>query len=267
LSSILQGLSGLALGYAAVEAPFAMTLLRRRAGIGKVVSSSILAFPLTVVAGITTMVAAPLLHAVGVSRGSFLELAAGVGVSVGVGYAAARLLGRPPAPNNSHRRGTVVEGGDVGPARERATVSANRREQTLSFGRDEPRNADRRQTDRGQAGSGHAQLRLPRITLAGLPVEVLDETKHFKIIGTTGTGKSTAIRELMGGALARGDRVIFADPDGGYLARFKDDSREDVILNPFDPASHKWDLFGEIGNPYDIDQLARSLLPDPGGPD
>src|SRR5262249_18776743 len=27
------------------------------------------------------------------------------------------------------------------------------------------------------------------------------------------------------------------------------------------------DLFGEISNPYDIDQLARSLLPDQGGPD
>src|SRR5262249_38815986 len=29
----------------------------------------------------------------------------------------------------------------------------------------------------------------------------------------------------------------------------------------------KWDLFGEIDTAYDTDQLARSLLPDPGGPD
>src|SRR5256885_8879055 len=33
-----------------------------------------------------------------------------------------------------------------------------------------------------------------------------DEVKHFKLIGATGTGKSTAIRELLGAALARGDR-------------------------------------------------------------
>ena len=38
------------------------------------------------------------------------------------------------------------------------------------------------------------------------------------MIGTTGTGKSTAIRELLEGALARGDRAVIADPDGGYLA-------------------------------------------------
>jgi hypothetical protein len=103
--------------------------------------------------------------------------------------------------------------------------------------------------------------------LAGLPVAPFDETKHFKLIGTTGTGKSTAIRELLTGALDRGDRAIIADPDGGYLSRFKDTSRGDIVLNPFESESLKWDLFGEINNPYDVDQLARSLLPDQGGPD
>ena len=42
------------------------------------------------------------------------------------------------------------------------------------------------------------------VTLAGVEVPLLDETKHFKIIGTTGTAKSTAIAELLQGALARG---------------------------------------------------------------
>ena len=46
--------------------------------------------------------------------------------------------------------------------------------------------------------------------------------KHFKFIGTTGTGKSTAIRELLEAALRRGDRAVIADPDGGYLRRFYD---------------------------------------------
>jgi hypothetical protein len=71
------------------------------------------------------------------------------------------------------------------------------------------------------------------LTLAGVPVAPLDETKHFKLIGTTGTGKSTAIRELLGAALRRGDAAIIADPDGGYLAQFR--ANEDVILNPFEP--------------------------------
>jgi len=92
-----------------------------------------------------------------------------------------------------------------------------------------------------------------------------DETKHFKFIGTTGTGKSTAICEVLAGALGRGDRAVIADPDGGYLRRFYDDRRGDVILNPFEPRAVKWDLYGEITNDYDIDQLARSLIPDQDG--
>src|SRR5690242_15726346 len=99
------------------------------------------------------------------------------------------------------------------------------------------------------------------LALAGVALAAADETKHFKIIGTTGTGKSTAIGELLEGALERGDRAIVADPDGGYLRRFHDWTRGDVILNPFDPRSAKWDPFAEIHTPYDIDQLASGLIP------
>ena len=105
------------------------------------------------------------------------------------------------------------------------------------------------------------------LTLAGITIPALDETKHFKLIGTTGTGKSTAIRELLGAALARGDRAVIADPDGGYLNQFHDEGRGDVTLNPFDPRARAWGLFGEIRTPYDVEQLARSLIPDHEGPD
>src|SRR6202012_3470427 len=114
--------------------------------------------------------------------------------------------------------------------------------------------------------SGRGSQSPTAITLAGIPIATADEMKHFKIIGTTGTGKSTAIQEILAAALARGDRAIIADPDGGYLSRFYDPDR-DVILNPFDPDARKWDLFGEITNDYDVEQLARSLIPDRGGED
>ncbi len=99
------------------------------------------------------------------------------------------------------------------------------------------------------------------ITIAGVEVPCLDETKHFKLIGTTGTGKSTAIRELLARAVTRGDRAIIADPDGGYLNRFYNRHRGDVILNPFERDSVKWDWFGELQNSYDVEQLATALIP------
>ena len=100
------------------------------------------------------------------------------------------------------------------------------------------------------------------LSIAGISIPLMDETKHFKLIGTTGTGKSTAIREILSGALARGDRVIIADPDAGYLNRFYDSKAGDTILNPFDNRSSRWDPFAEIDQPYDVEQLARALIPD-----
>jgi type IV secretory pathway TraG/TraD family ATPase VirD4 len=101
----------------------------------------------------------------------------------------------------------------------------------------------------------------PLLTLAGVGIPPQDEVKHFKLIGTTGTGKSTAIRELLAAALDRGDRAVVTDPDGSYLTRFHDPGRGDVILNPFDSRSLRWDPFAEIREPYDAEQLASSLIP------
>jgi type IV secretory pathway TraG/TraD family ATPase VirD4 len=100
------------------------------------------------------------------------------------------------------------------------------------------------------------------LTLAGVAIPAIDETKHFKLIGTTGTGKSTAIRELLSAAIGRGDRAVFADPDAGYFGYFYNRYRGDVVLNPFERESAKWDLFGEIQNSYDVEQLASGLIPD-----
>src|SRR5277367_6423977 len=99
------------------------------------------------------------------------------------------------------------------------------------------------------------------LTLAGTAIAEADETKHFKLIGTTGTGKSTAIRELLGAAMERGDRAVFADPDGGYLGRFYNRYRGDVVFNPFEAESVKWDMFAELRNSYDVEQLASGLIP------
>lgn len=101
----------------------------------------------------------------------------------------------------------------------------------------------------------------PSLTLASVRISPLDETKHFKLIGTTGTGKSTAIRELLRCALERGDRAVITDPDGGYLMSFHDRYRGDVVLNPFEKYSVKWDPFAEIRELYDADQLAGGLVP------
>jgi type IV secretory pathway TraG/TraD family ATPase VirD4 len=119
--------------------------------------------------------------------------------------------------------------------------------------------ADGRRLQRRCARNMKSTLGL--LSLAGVSIPAADETKHFKLVGATGTGKSTAIRELLAGALSRGDRAVFADPDAAYMARFYDRYRGDIVLNPFECESAKWDPFAEIDNSYDVEQLASGLIP------
>jgi hypothetical protein len=238
-AAALHGSAGLLWAYLTVQAPLVAGLWRGGAPLRTILASPLVAAPLTLISGLGMAAAAPVLHALG--AGGSLALSAGVALGATLGYGAGRALARRAltADIPRYRRGALVADAPH---------------------RDSPRSRTSgpvRVPTQARAG----------VTLAGLPVPTADETKHFKLIGTTGTGKSTAISEMLGAALARGDRAVIADPDGGYLRRFYDGRRGDVILNPFEARSAKWDLFGEIANDYDVEQLARSLIPDYEGPD
>jgi len=240
MTSLLHGWSGLLAAYTVVQAGLLAGLLRGRAGLSKLAVSPLVALPLTAVAGVSIAGVAGLARMLGLA-GGMLQVCAGVGCAAALGFGVGRALSRKSSQVSIYERGAIVT--EVSP----------------------PRRTRRAGVSRG-AERGHGR-HVRGITIAGLPVAPEDETKHFKLIGTTGTGKSTAIREMLSAALARGDRAVIADPDGGYLRHFYDASRGDMILNPFHQRSAKWDLFGEIRNDYDVDQLARSLIPDHEGAD
>jgi hypothetical protein len=239
IHALTHGWMGPAIAYGTVEMSMLGGLMRGRAPLSQFLVSPLLAPAITLASGIGIAAAQPLIQAIGLASGSALELCAEVGLTVAIGYAAGRSMARR-IPVNAQVRGTTITAAPV------------------------PASSSRRQAP---AGLSRSRDHAAPITLAGVPIPARDETKHFKLIGTTGTGKSTAIRELLGAALARGDRAVIADPDGGYLRRLHSTVRKDVILNPFDPASLKWDLFGELTSAYDVEQLARSLIPDHEGPE
>jgi type IV secretory pathway TraG/TraD family ATPase VirD4 len=99
-----------------------------------------------------------------------------------------------------------------------------------------------------------------QVQLAGVPVPLACEPSHFLFAGSTNTGKSVAIDELLSSALARGDRCIVIDPNGHALARFA--KKGDQVLNPFDRRSPGWSLFNEVRKPYDYERLASSVIPE-----
>jgi hypothetical protein len=236
LAALSHGWSGLALGYASVQLPMMAGMLRERANLQRLLWCPIFAMPATALAGLGIELLNPALSGLGVGTHGPWHLVAATALCASAAFLSGRSIGRAPAGPNPpvarYQRGAVI-----------ATAKS------------------------ADYGCTQAAVRTETLTLAGLPVAAVDETKHFKFIGTTGTGKSTAIAQLLDGALRRGDRAVIADPEGDYLQRFYRADRGDVILNPFDRRSVKWDLFAEIRHDYDVDQLARSLLPDHEGAD
>ncbi len=235
LAALTHGWSGLAMGYAAVQLPLLAGLARGRASMRHYWFSPALAVPLTVATGIGLAFARPWIHALDPGSLGVLPFVFGTAASVAIGYGTGRIVAAGSDEDTLHRRGTLLRSAPAEP--------------------------------RHRAGKHATTVRGAAVTLAGIPVPAQDEAKHFKLIGTTGTGKSTAIRELLRGALARGDRAVIADPDAGYIGRFYRPERGDVVLNPFEPRSVRWDLFAEIESPHDVEQLARSLIPDHDGAD
>jgi type IV secretory pathway TraG/TraD family ATPase VirD4 len=227
--ALLHGWPSVFFAYAAVQLPMVAGLVRGGAPWHRFITSPLMAAPLLALIGGAMSLSAPLLSYFGSVRG-VAEFAIGTSISAFLGYAGGRRLANDSPPADSHRRGAVV-------------------------------------AERPSEVVRPAGPEAIAITVAGRTVAYEDEAKHFKLIGTTGTGKSTAIREILSAALTRGDRAVIADPDGGYLRRFFDAERGDTILNPFDERSVKWDLFAEIKTPYDVEQLARSLIPDHEGSD
>jgi type IV secretory pathway TraG/TraD family ATPase VirD4 len=113
--------------------------------------------------------------------------------------------------------------------------------------------------------SGFVPEEAEPLTVGGVPLLWSQETLHLLLAGSTGTGKTTAVAELLDGITARGDRAVIVDPNGAYASMFFEPG--DVILNPYDRRSPGWSPFSEVRRPYDFDKVSKSIVPDGHGPD
>ena len=97
-------------------------------------------------------------------------------------------------------------------------------------------------------------------TIAGVPFPHRAETRHTIVSGTTGSGKTVLISDLVAQIRARGERCVLYDKMGSYTRSFFDPAR-DVLLNPLDARSPRWSPFYEARNPRDFDTMAAALIP------
>ena len=97
-------------------------------------------------------------------------------------------------------------------------------------------------------------------TVVRLPA--LAENKHLAMIGDTGSGKSTAIRQILLEVKARGDNAIVYDSSGGFLQQFFEEKRGDIVLNPIDTRCPYWSPVDEVEDMAEAETMAASLFPE-----
>ena len=95
-------------------------------------------------------------------------------------------------------------------------------------------------------------LKLPRVI----------EPSHILIMGDTGTGKSTLIRNILLQIEERGETAIVYDPALDYTPEFYSPERGDAILNPLDARMPYWSPGEELLHDAEALTLAASLFPD-----
>lgn len=103
------------------------------------------------------------------------------------------------------------------------------------------------------------------IRLAQIPIVKGSEVQHILMTGSPGTGKTTAILELMDQIRKRGERCICYSPSGDFIEWFYREN--DIVLNPFDARCPSWDIWQECTQPYDYARVAGSAIPDSSGAD
>ncbi len=109
-----------------------------------------------------------------------------------------------------------------------------------------------------EAMPGAGRLRSCRV--AGIPYPARTETQHTIVSGTTGSGKTVLISDLVAQIRARGERCVIYDKMGSYTRSFFDPAR-DVLMNPLDARAPRWSPFLEARSPRDFDMMAAALIP------
>ena len=112
------------------------------------------------------------------------------------------------------------------------------------------------------ASKANVVTRLARKRAPVIRLRAADEASHALIIGDTGSGKSSLIRQVLRQVRDRGQVAVVHDPHREFAAEFFDAERGDWILNPIDVRCPFWRPGAEIRHEAQALTIAASLFPD-----
>ena len=126
--------------------------------------------------------------------------------------------------------------------------------------------------DRKNEGSGivlslaEVRFKLKRLKLCSefyigqMPLVKDMETRHFLITGSTGSGKTNLIHNLLPQVENRAQPAIIIDQTGEMIAKYYDEKRGDIIFNPFDERAKAWDFWADCSKERCLEKFADTLI-------
>jgi len=88
------------------------------------------------------------------------------------------------------------------------------------------------------------------------------EANHILLMGDSGSGKSSAIRQILRQVAERGETAIIYDPALEFTPEFYSPERGDMILNPLDTRCPYWDIADEVSTAEVATAMAAALFPE-----
>ncbi len=105
--------------------------------------------------------------------------------------------------------------------------------------------------------------------VGGAPLVKDSETSHILITGTTGSGKTTCMNEILPQIRKNNQPAIVIDCNGSMTQKYYDSSRGDMIIGSYnDPLSDEccsWDFWEDAADEHNLAIIANSLFADKGG--
>lgn len=96
--------------------------------------------------------------------------------------------------------------------------------------------------------------------IAGIDYPQDAQSRHTFIVGTTGSGKTQTLLNMVEQVRERGQKCVIFDPKGDFVSAFYD-PKCDFILNPSDARCPAWSIFDECRTLSEFSVAAEALIP------
>ena len=102
--------------------------------------------------------------------------------------------------------------------------------------------------------------KLSCFNIGNMPLVKDTETRHFLVTGSTGSGKTNLMHQLLPQIEKKQQPAIVIDQTGEMIARYYNQKRGDIIFNPFDDRGKAWDFFEDCSNPEELERFSKILF-------